>query len=124
MSTKLHIEDTDAMTAIHARMHERLVRSIPMNFHDENNLNDLLIPGQDEAYACGRKRGAEEALAAAQVEEDGTPAEILASRLITAWGDTHGKPIPWAKAVEISFIITKFSEAERQRLLALDGEFN
>lgn len=62
MSTKLHIEDTDAMTAIHARMHERLVRSIPMNVHDEAHLNDLLIPGQDEAYECGRKRGVVEAL--------------------------------------------------------------
>lgn len=57
-----HVEDSDAMTDIHARMHGLLSRAIPMNFRDEENLNDLLIPGQDEAYQCGRKRGAAEAL--------------------------------------------------------------
>lgn len=57
---KPHFEDMGHMTDIHDRMHRLLVRSIPMNWHDENNLNDLLIPGQDEAYACGRERGQRE----------------------------------------------------------------
>lgn len=52
--------------------------------------------------------------------QDLTPPEILASRLIDAWCAAHGQPIPWAKAVEITAIITKMPEAERERLLALD----
>lgn len=51
------VEDSDAMTEIHARMHALISRAIPMNFRDEESLNDLLIPGQDGAYECGRRRG-------------------------------------------------------------------
>lgn len=59
MSTYIpHVKDSDTMTDIHARMAGLISRAIPMNFRDEENLNDLLIPGQDEAYQCGRKRGA------------------------------------------------------------------
>lgn len=47
------------------------------------------------------------------------PAEILASRLIDAWCDAHGKKIPWAKAVEISGIVTKQPQGEIDRLLAM-----
>lgn len=47
------------------------------------------------------------------------PPEFLASRLIDAWCDAHGGQITWAKAVEISAIITKMPEEECQRLLEL-----
>lgn len=68
------VEDSDAMTDIHSRMHGLISRAIPMNFRDEENLNDLLITGQDEAYECGRKRGksdadAREAATRAEVED-------------------------------------------------------
>lgn len=49
-----------------------------------------------------------------------SPPELLASRLITAWCNAHGKQIPWAKAIEITAIVTKMPEEERLRLLALD----
>ena len=55
-----NLNDSDAMTDIHSRMHGLISRAIPMNFRDEENLNDLLIPGQDEAYECGRRRGTTE----------------------------------------------------------------
>lgn len=48
------------------------------------------------------------------------PKEILASKLIDAWCASHGKQIPWAKAVEISAIVTDMSEHDKARLLALD----
>lgn len=48
------------------------------------------------------------------------PRELLASRLISAWCDHHGKKIPWAKAIEISAIITKMPDDEKQALLAMD----
>lgn len=47
-------------------------------------------------------------------------AEDMASRLIDVWCAEHNKPIPWAKAVEITAIVTKLPDAERLRLLALD----
>lgn len=53
-------------------------------------------------------------------EAGGTPVEILGARLIDAWCAANGKQIPWDKAVEITAIATKMSEAERARLLALD----
>lgn len=48
-----------------------------------------------------------------------TPPEILAGRLIDAWCASHGRQIPWAKAVEITAIVTKMPEAERLRMLSL-----
>lgn len=63
-------------------------------------LNAALI----EAYAEGRKDEAE---------------ENEAGRLIDAWAAAHGKPVPWAKAVEIVAIVKKLPDAERSRLLAL-----
>jgi hypothetical protein len=48
------------------------------------------------------------------------PPELLASCLITAWCNAHGKQIPWAKAIEITAIVTKMPEDEKARLLALD----
>lgn len=52
-------------------------------------------------------------------DADLEPPEQLAGRLIDAWCATHGKQIPWAKAVEISAIITKMPDSERERLLNL-----
>ncbi len=50
------------------------------------------------------------------------PRELLASRLIAAWCEANGKRIPWAKAIEISAIVTKMPEDEKQRLLSLGDE--
>ena len=62
MSTYIpHVEDSDKMTDIHSRMCGLVERMIPMNMHDSNWLCDGVIPFQDEAYECGRKRGAKEA---------------------------------------------------------------
>lgn len=52
-------------------------------------------------------------------DPEAKPAEILASRLIDAWCDAHGKQIPWNKAIEITAIVTKMPDAEKQRLLSL-----
>ena len=49
-----------------------------------------------------------------------TPAEILSARLLDAWCASHGKQIPWAKAIEISAVVCKMSDEEKQRLLFLD----
>lgn len=51
-------------------------------------------------------------------DQDMTPPELLASRLITAWCEAHGKRIPWDKAVKISAIVTKMPDEERDRLLS------
>jgi hypothetical protein len=48
------------------------------------------------------------------------PPELLASRLINAWCAHHGKQIPWAKAIEITAIVTKMPAEEKAALLALD----
>jgi hypothetical protein len=64
------------------------------------SLNDV----QTDAYAEGRKDEAE--------EHD-------VGRLIDAWVAAHGKPMPWAKAVEIVVIAKKLPDAERARLLTL-----
>lgn len=50
----------------------------------------------------------------------GTPPEMLVGRLIDAWCASHGKQIPWEKAIEICAVITKMPDAEKQRLLHLD----
>jgi hypothetical protein len=50
------------------------------------------------------------------------PREILASRLIDAWCDSHGGQISWVKAVEIAAIITKQSDEERARMLAMNED--
>jgi hypothetical protein len=46
----------------------------------------------------------------------------LASKLIDAWCADKGKQIAWAKAVQIVAIVTKQSDAERDRLLKMDDE--
>lgn len=58
-----------------------------------------------EAYAEGRKD---------EADENGA-----ASKLIDAWVAAHGKPVPWAAAVEIVAIVNKLPPEERERLLAL-----
>lgn len=51
------------------------------------------------------------------------PREILAGRLIDTWCATHGKQIPWSKAITILAIVTQMSDDERDRLLNLgDGD--
>lgn len=57
-----------------------------------------------------------------QVADDQTPKEILASRLIDAWCEAHGRPVSWAKAVQITAIITKISWLEKRRLLKLGDQ--
>ena len=44
----------------------------------------------------------------------------IAGSLIDAWVAAHGRPIPWAKAVEITAIVNKLPDEERVRLLSLD----
>jgi hypothetical protein len=51
-----------------------------------------------------------------------TPREILASRLIDAWCDSHGGRISWVKAIQITAIVTKMSDEERARMLALGDD--
>lgn len=47
----------------------------------------------------------------------------VASKLIDTWRDNHnGGAAPWKVAVDITTIIHHLSDAERQRLLALDKE--
>lgn len=64
---------------------------------------------QTDAYAEGRKDESEEV------------PEALAGRLIDIWCANSGKQIPWAKAVEITAVVTKMSDVERLRLLALEA---
>lgn len=54
--------------------------------------------------------------------EGQTPREILASRLIDAWCADKGKQIPWAKAVQITAIVTRQSDTERDRLLHMGDD--
>lgn len=49
-----------------------------------------------------------------------TPPDLLVLRLIDVWCHEHGGKIPWHKAIEITAIITKMSDAERLRLIAFD----
>lgn len=46
-----------------------------------------------------------------------------ATLLINAWVDTHGKQIPWDKAIEIIAVATKMPDAEKARLLCLDDQY-
>lgn len=52
-------------------------------------------------------------------DDEPTPPELLAAKLIDAWGSVHGQPVPWEKAVEITAIATSMSNEERDRLLAM-----
>lgn len=52
--------------------------------------------------------------------DEPTPAETLAGYMLHSWAQQHGKPVPWTKAVEITAIMTKMSDAERDKLLAMD----
>lgn len=60
-------------------------------------------------------------VAETMTDADLEPPEQLAGRLIDAWCAAHGKQIPWAKAIEITAIVTKMPDAERERLLNLDN---
>lgn len=54
----------------------------------------------------------------AVVEDD----DGLASRLIDVWCADMGRKIPWAKAVQITAIVNRMSDGERDRLLRLGDE--
>lgn len=43
----------------------------------------------------------------------------LASDLIAAWTESHGKPCPWDVAVKITAAITMMSQKEKEFLLSL-----
>lgn len=60
MSTKHtpHAQDMGRMIDIHDRLTTKIERLVPMNRSDVDAVNDAVIPFQDEAYECGRKRGA------------------------------------------------------------------
>jgi hypothetical protein len=73
-------------------------------------IRDECLPSQGEQFDCiafARKILAESK-------------DALASRLIDAWCDAHNSQITWAKAIEITAIVTKMSDEEKARLLALD----
>ena len=57
-----------------------------------------------------------------RTDDDETPREILASRLIDAWCADKGRKIPWAKAIQIVAIVTKQPDEERDRLLRMGDE--
>lgn len=57
-----------------------------------------------------------------RTDAESEPREILASRLIDAWCEDKGRKIPWAKVVQIVAIVTKQSDAERDRLLRMGEE--
>lgn len=42
--------------------------------------------------------------------------------LFKAWYDTHGAPLPWRKAVEMTAIVMRLPAEERERLIALDDD--
>lgn len=48
-----------------------------------------------------------------------TPGQELALRLIEAWAVAHGRPAPWAVAVQIVATTAGLNPFEKQKLLAL-----
>lgn len=97
-------EDQDAMVA----NAEELTNCL---FNALKNLGLRIVA---DAAQSGQREGV--------AEDEGTPAEILCSRLIDAWCDANGGQIPWDKAIEITAITTKLPDAERLRLLTLDDD--
>lgn len=55
-----------------------------------------------------------------RLAENFEPREVLASRLIDAWYDSHGSQISWKKAVQIAAIIMKISPKEIEKLLEIE----
>lgn len=75
----------------------------------------------DVADTLARKAAYEiESLMAKEPQKEAR--EALASRLIEAWVADKRKQIPWAKAIEIVSVVTKQTDAERDRLLHLGDE--
>lgn len=56
------------------------------------------------------------------LEDEEAGRDALASHLIDVWVADKGRKIPWAKAVQIIAIVTKQSDAERDRLLRMGDE--
>ena len=46
-----------------------------------------------------------------------------ASLLMNAWVDEHKSQMPWDKAIELIAVVTKIPDAEKQRLLCLDDQY-
>lgn len=46
-----------------------------------------------------------------------------ASLLMNAWVAEHKSQMPWDKAIELIAVVTKMPEAEKQRLLCLDDQY-
>lgn len=84
-----------------------------------------MLAGRDIGEAEWRAiRRAIDHLAGFLGRDDGAESDTdaLASRLIDAWVADKGRKIPWAKAVQIIAIVTKQSNAERDRLLRMGDE--
>jgi ribosomal protein L37AE/L43A len=79
--------------------------------------------------------------ACAEIERAGAPGDVIREmndelvglraqldesnvvrQLIQAWASVHGRPVPWATAIEITAVATKMPEDEKAALLALDDE--
>lgn len=95
--------------------------------------------GADSAHSESAYDDANEACA--EVERAGAPGDVIREmndelvdlraqldesnvvrHLIQAWASAHGRPVPWAKAIEITAVATKMPEDEKAALLALDDE--
>ena len=46
-----------------------------------------------------------------------------ASLLMNAWVTEHKSQMPWDKAIEMIAVVTKMPDAEKQRLLCLDDQY-
>lgn len=47
-----------------------------------------------------------------------------ASLLMNAWVTEHKSQMPWGKAIEMIAVVTKMPDAEKQRLLCLDDQYD
>lgn len=99
MAVRLRFENVAGLDALESQLLMLREEHFPGTSHQ------AIDKAQTEAYAEGRKD---------EADENGA-----ASRLIDAWAASHGKPVPWDKAVEIVAIVNKLPEEERARLLAL-----
>lgn len=94
------------------------IRSLE-RFSEESGLVDSYIDNTVSAQFTAFK-AAQSELAALREE---LANHDSATKLINAWVDTHGKQIPWDKAIEIIAVVTKMPEVERQRLLCMDDQY-
>ena len=95
-----HVQDSDAMTDIHARMTGLIERMIPMNRNDSSWLCDGVIPFQDEAYECGRARGALEFNAELLEALKSTAHLLMASALVITHDESRAHALETARAAK------------------------